>query len=115
MRSINDKPYNTRVEKHLNGFIRVYVTLSDGVDFPMLVDRSMTMEYVAKQVEAELWSLRTPRKPADAPEDWKASMEELIAVYQLYNFFQVPYPFDAIAADCLKFDDHIVPLTSLEG
>ena len=115
MKARDDKPHINRAEKHINGFIRVFVSLADGVEFPMLVDRSMTMEYVARQVEAELWALRTPRKPLDAPDDWKASMEQLIAVYQLYDIAQVAYPFDGIAADCLKFDDQITPLTSLEG
>ena len=115
MGSNSNNSQNHRTEKHINGFIRIYITLTDGLEFPMLVDKYSSMEYVAKQVEAELWSLRTPRKPLDAPEDWKPVLEQLTSVYQLYDISQSAYPFDALALDCLKFDDQVTPLTSLEG
>ena len=115
MGSNSNNSQNHRTEKHINGFIRIYITLADGLEFPMLVDKYSSMEYVAKQIEAELWSLKTPRKPLDAPEDWNPVLEQLTSVYQLYDISQSVYPFDALVLDCLKFDDQVTPLTSLEG
>lgn len=102
-----------RAYKHVNNFIRVQIHLRDGTEFPLTLDVNNSLDYVAKQIEAEATfrNIGRSESSANALDD----LSKAIDVYQLYDAVEMAIPFSALVRDILKFDDDIYPVTSIEG
>ncbi|KAI8930087.1 hypothetical protein BC831DRAFT_165618 [Entophlyctis helioformis] len=107
-----------RVTKHINSFIRVFVDYRSH-RFPLTVDRTQTIEYVARQIEAEYAiryifdSKRRPDQPNQmfSEADLLSSIlsfagdEPLRQITQLYDAGNLAMPFSSRVGDLLAFDD----------
>jgi hypothetical protein len=113
-----------RAAKHINDFIRILVKLSDGREFYLMVDRRVTIEYVAKQIEAEVAArnlgnatidTQNSSSLADVLLQEEGGIAKAINIFQLYDAANLAIPFSAKVADVLNFDDVVLPMTCLEG
>ncbi|KAJ3361003.1 hypothetical protein HDU91_004161 [Kappamyces sp. JEL0680] len=115
-----------RAYKHVNDFIRVFISFKDGTGFALILDINNTIEYVARQIEAEA-SIRSIEKSPDLQDvqSGKVSFADVmtrnssgvsktIDVYQLYDSGNLAIPFSSKVKDVLSFDDEIFPMTSAE-
>jgi hypothetical protein len=97
----------------VNNFIRVQIHLRDGTEFPLTLDVGNSLDYVAKQIEAEA-TFRNIERLASSDKALD-DLSKSIDVYQLYDAADMAIPFSALVKDILKFDDDIYPVTSIEG
>jgi hypothetical protein len=114
-----------RAAKHINDFIRILVKLSDGREFYLMVDRRVTIEYVAKQIEAEVAARNLGNAAIDTQKNSSSLADVLlqeeggiakaINIFQLYDAANLAIPFSAKVSDVLNFDDVVLPMTCLEG
>ncbi|KAI8896793.1 hypothetical protein BC833DRAFT_596217 [Globomyces pollinis-pini] len=112
-----------KASQHVNDFIRVNVRFPDGKEFPILADGRMSVEYLARQIEAEtamryLIDQKTIAKLASKTNEEENILEseggKLIDIYQLYSIGNLALPFGATIREALKFDDFVFPVCSDE-
>lgn len=101
-----------RAYKHVNDFIRVHIHFRDGTEFPLTLDVNQTLEYVARQIEAEATIRNLDYVEAGVRPD---NLSRAIDVYQLYDAANLAIPFSAKVGEALVFDDEIYPITSVDG
>ncbi|KAJ3318687.1 hypothetical protein HDV06_004100 [Boothiomyces sp. JEL0866] len=113
-----------RVSKHINDFLRIHVRLSDGNEFPIMVDRNMTVEYIAKQIEAEYtcrYLLDEKRNTSDKMKSMTDLLQEenfenkMLTIFQLYDSSNLPISFSEKVGNVIVFDDYVYPIMSDEG
>lgn len=116
-----------RAGKHINEFIRVYIKLDDEAEFPLLVDRNLKMEYIAKQIEAEVAARSISRNHMyNAEQSFSLSLADVVMadgdgfantvdILQIYDSCNLAIPFSSNIGDVASFDDVLIAISSRKG
>jgi hypothetical protein len=110
--------------KNINDFIRVQILFKDGSRLQLTVDVNNSIQYLARQIEAEAAlqgiSNQNPSESIDGKRLKIADVlkgdeiQKTVDVYQLYDAGNLPLEFSAKIRDVLSFDDDVFPITSYE-
>ncbi|KAJ1336682.1 hypothetical protein BSLG_007001 [Batrachochytrium salamandrivorans] len=111
-----------RTTEHINQFIRIQVLFRNGQVLRLLVDRTKTIEYVARQIEAEyaIRYLIDANEQEFSESDLLGSIANnsstisLMQITQLYDAGNLALPFSAFVGDLLAFDDSVTAVTTEE-
>ncbi|KAK6098873.1 hypothetical protein MT418_000351 [Batrachochytrium dendrobatidis] len=111
-----------RTTEHINQFIRIQVHFSNGKTIPLVVDRTQTIEYIARQVEAEyaVRYLMDEKHHLLFDTDLLGCIADskgqarLIQITQLYDSGNLGLKFTAKVGDVLAFNDSVTAVTSEE-
>ncbi|KAJ3276409.1 hypothetical protein HDV01_005032 [Terramyces sp. JEL0728] len=89
-----------------------------------MVDRNMTVEYIAKQIEAEYtcrYLLEEKRNTSDKMKSMTDLLHEenfenkMLTIFQLYDSSNLPISFSEKVGSVIVFDDYVYPIMSDEG
>ncbi|KAJ3313863.1 hypothetical protein HDV04_001424 [Boothiomyces sp. JEL0838] len=89
-----------------------------------MVDRNMTVEYIAKQIEAEYtcrYLLDEKRNTSDKMKSMTDLLQEenfenkMLTIFQLYDSSNLPISFSEKVGNVIVFDDYVYPIMSDEG
>jgi Regulator of G protein signaling domain len=87
-----------RTAKHINQFIRITVSFEDERSFKLTVDRTQTIEYIAKQIEAEYFFRYS---------DNQDSFDNNFQLSQIYGSGKLSIPYGSTVGETIEFDDCI--------
>ncbi|KAI8913494.1 hypothetical protein EDD86DRAFT_245126 [Gorgonomyces haynaldii] len=107
--------------KQVNSFIRVQISCDDGKEFPVVIDRNQTIEYIAKQIEAE-YTIRyllaknflNTGSDADLVSIVQENDKQFYQLSQMYGPGNLSLPFQSLVRECISFDDTIFVIGASE-
>eukprot|EP00842_Homolaphlyctis_polyrhiza_P006606 jgi/Hompol1/6947/HPOL_000979-RA len=120
--SVSLRKVKERTIKHINQFIRIQVQFRDGKTFPLMVDRTQTIEYITHQIEAEYtirYMIPTSQRVFSEGDLLSSIASDngftpLMQISQLYDAGNMGMPFLALVGDVLVFDDVVKAITTDE-
>lgn len=118
---IQEKRKN-RTSLHIISFIRITVSVNPQVTFPLTVDASQTIEYLARLIEAEyafrhkdIHRRKSKRTRRDSDINFFGAKYEPLVAGLLYDTNKEPLKFSDIVGQVLQLGDLVYVMNSYEG